>query len=89
MSGIFGFSAVQGAEKRQMTLDALTYWNKKYGNGAKFVIQDNKPKKFAEFSPSRPKDIAWVDTDLTKEKEYQSWEDFQKEQVEDLSLVIM
>ena len=64
-------------------------WNKKYGNRAQFVIQDNKTQKFAEFSPTRPKDIAWVDKDLTKESDYKGWEDFQKEQVEDLSLVVM
>lgn len=64
-------------------------WNKKYGNNAKFVIQDNSNKKFAEFSPARPKDIAWVNTDLTKEQEYSSWESFEKEQVDDLSRVIM
>ena len=40
MSGIFGFSAVQGAEKRQMTLDALTYWNKKYGKDGFSAISD-------------------------------------------------
>ena len=66
----------------------LWKWNKKYGNGAKFVVEDSKGK-FAEFSPSRPKDIAWVDKDLTKEEEYKDWDDFQKEKVDDLEAVIM
>lgn len=67
----------------------LHRWNKQYGNGAKFVVQDKSTGKFAEFSPARPKDIAWVDTDLTKEAEYQKWDDFQKEPVDDLSKIIM
>lgn len=67
----------------------LHRWNKKYGNGAKFIVEDKKTGKFTEFSPARPKDTAWVDSDLTKEKEYQSWDDFQKEPVEDLNQVIM
>ena len=67
----------------------LHLWNGKYGNGAKFVVQDNSSKKFAEFSPARPTDIAWVDTDLTKEAEYKEWESFEKEQVEKLEDIIM
>lgn len=67
----------------------LHKWNKKYGNGAQFVVEDESTGKFAEFSPARPKDIAWVDTDLTKEAEYKDWDDFQKERVEDLNKVIM
>ena len=31
MSGIFGFSAAQGAWEPQRILDALSYWNKSYG----------------------------------------------------------
>lgn len=67
----------------------LHRWNKKYGNGAKFIVEDKSNGKFAEFSPARPKDIAWVDSDLTKESEYKSWDDFQKEPVQDLNQVIM
>lgn len=67
----------------------LHRWNKKYGNGAKFVVEDKSNGKFAEFSPARPKDIAWVDTDLTKEDEYKSWDDFQQEKVKNLADVIM
>ena len=66
----------------------LHLWNGKYGNGAKFVVEDSKGK-FAEFSPARPKDIAWVDTDLTKEADYKDWQDFEKEKVDDLNQVIM
>lgn len=67
----------------------LHRWNKKYGNGAKFVVEDKSNSKFAEFSPARPKDIAWVDTDLTKEDEYKNWDDFQQEKVKNLADVIM
>lgn len=66
----------------------LHLWNGKYGNNAKFIVEDNNGK-FAEFSPARPKDVAWVKTDLTKESDYQSWEDFENEKVDDLNLVIM
>lgn len=67
----------------------LWKWNKKYGNGAKFVVEDQSTGKFAEFSPARPRDIAWVDKDLTQVDEYKSWDDFQKEPVKDLNQVIM
>lgn len=66
----------------------LKLWNKQYGNGAKFIVQDSKGK-FAEFSPVRPKDIVWVDTDLTKEDEYKTWDDFQDEKVKNLESIIM
>lgn len=67
----------------------LHRWNKQYGNGAKFIVEDESTHKFAEFSPARPKDIAWVDHDLTKEPEYKDWDDFEKEKVEDLTQVVM
>lgn len=67
----------------------LLKWNKKYGNGAKFVVQDKSNGKFAEFSPARPKDVAWVDTDISKEQDYANWDDFQKEPVEKLEDIIM
>ena len=67
----------------------LHLWNGKYGKGAKFVVEDKKTGKFAEFSPVRRKDIAWVTTDLTKEKDYKTWEDFEKEPVENLEDVMM
>lgn len=67
----------------------LHRWNKQYGNGAKFVVEDKSTKKFAEFSPARPKDIQWVKEDITKESEYQSWDDFQKEPVDNLNSIVM
>lgn len=67
----------------------LHKWNKKYGNSAKFVVEDKSNGKFAEFSPARPKDIAWVGTNLTKEADYKDWDDFQQEKVENLADVIM
>lgn len=67
----------------------LHKWNKKYGNNAKFVVEDKNTERFAEFSPARPKDIAWVDKNLTQMDEYKDWDDFQKEQVDDLNDVIM
>ena len=67
----------------------LHRWNKKYGNGAKFIVEDKSTGKFAEFSPARPKDIQWVDKNITTESEYQSWDDFQKEPVENLNDIVM
>lgn len=67
----------------------LLKWNKKYGNGAKFVVQDKSNGKFAEFSPARPKDVAWVDTDISKEQDYSDWDDFGHEEVDDLNKIIM
>lgn len=63
-------------------------WNGKYGNVAKFVVQDSNGR-FSEFDPTRPKDVAWVNQDLTAEAEYKNWEDFKDEPVEDLSDIVM
>lgn len=67
----------------------LLLWNKKYGSGAAFVVQDNSTKKYAEFSPARPKDITWVSQDISAQPDYKDWEDFQKEQVDDINDIIM
>ena len=45
--------------------------------------------KFSEFDPTRPKDVAWVNQDLTTESEYKNWEDFKDEPVENLSDIVM
>lgn len=66
----------------------LKLWNKAYGNNAKFIVEDSNGK-MAEFSPARPKDVSWVNHDLTKEKEYKVWDNFQNEPVQDLNQVIM
>lgn len=63
-------------------------WNGKYGNGAKFVVQDSNGR-FSEFDPTRPNDTAWVNQDLTTEAEYKNWEDFKDEPVENLSDIVM
>lgn len=67
----------------------MRLWNNKYGNNAKFVVEDGSSGKFAEFSPVRPKDLTWIDKDLTQNPEYASWDDWGKEEVEDLNDVIM
>lgn len=67
----------------------LHRWNKKYGNNAKFVVENKDNHKFAEFSPARPKDIAWVDSDISKESDYADWDDFMKEPVENLNDIVM
>ena len=67
----------------------MKVWNGKYGSGAQFVVQDTTNGKFALFSPARPKDITWVDTDLTKDADYKGWESFEDEPVDDLTQVVM
>lgn len=67
----------------------LKLWNKQYGEGAKFIVQNESDEKYCEFSPFRPKDIAWVTNDLTKEAEYKDWDNFQNEKVENLEDVLM
>lgn len=64
-------------------------WNKKYGNAAKFVVENHDNGEFTEFSPVSPNDVAWVKADLTKNSEYKAWDDFQKEPVEDLNMIVM
>lgn len=67
----------------------LKIWNGKYGNGAKFIVENKSTGKYSEFSTVRPSDLAWVDKDLTKESEYKNWESFENEPVEDLNNVVM
>lgn len=66
----------------------IKLWNKQYGNKAKFVIE-NKDGKFTEFSPANKKDVMWVSTDLTKNPEYKSWDDWKDEPVENINDIEM
>ena len=66
----------------------ITLWNGKYGNGARFIVKDNTTGKFTEFSPTRPKDVAWVASDLGTQDEYKGWQDFQNEPVDDLNSIV-
>jgi hypothetical protein len=50
---------------------------------------DEKAGKYAEFSPANPKDIAWVSSDITKNPEYKSWDDWKDEPVDNLGDIIM
>lgn len=63
-------------------------WNGKYGNNARFIVQENSSGKYAEFQPTRPKDVAWVKDDLTKQEEYKGWESFQDEPLDSLEGVV-
>lgn len=65
----------------------LKLWNKKYGKGAQFVVE--KDGKFTVFTPDRPSDTVWVNSDLTKEAEYKNWDSFEDEPVESLDDIIM
>lgn len=68
---------------------ALKLWNKKYGAPAQFIVENTTNGKFSLFQPSRAKDTAWVDADLTKDPDYKDWDDFQNEPIDDLNDVIM
>lgn len=63
-------------------------WNGKYGNGAKFVVEDESNGKQSMFTPSNPSDLAWTNQDLTKDSEVASWGDFGNEKVENLNEVV-
>lgn len=66
----------------------IKVWNGKYGNNARFIIQEVASGKMTEFQPTRPKDLAWVGTDLTKQDEYKNWESFEDEPLDDLNNVV-
>jgi hypothetical protein len=66
----------------------IKVWNGKYGNNARFIIQEVASGKMAEYQPTRPKDLAWVGDDLTQQAEYKDWESFEDEPIDDLNNVI-
>lgn len=59
-------------------------WNGKYGNNAKFVVQDNQSGKQSMFSPGRTQDLCWTSMDLATTPEISSWQDFGNEIVDSL-----
>lgn len=63
-------------------------WNGVYGTKAQFIVKDNATGKQSLFSPARQADIAWVDSDLTKDPDHKGWQDFGNEQVADLKDVV-
>lgn len=67
----------------------LKLWNNKFGLPAAFIAQDTKTGKYCEFCTQRPKDISWVNTDLTKLPEYKSWKDFEDAPVDELEDIVM
>lgn len=66
----------------------LKLWNGRYGNPAKFIAEDEEGR-MTEFSPARPKDVAWVKQDLTKDPSYKEWQSFEDEPVDDLNAIVM
>lgn len=68
---------------------AIKRWNGKYGAEAAFIVQRNSDGKMAEFQPTRPRDVAWVETDLTAQPDYKGWDDFQNEPVDDINAIVM
>lgn len=61
----------------------LVRWNRKYGDGARLIIQNKTDKKFTLFTPGHTKDIAWTDKDLSKVTPYNDWDKFEGVSEED------
>lgn len=60
-------------------------WNEHDDHRAKFIMKDNKNGKMTLFTPGeKVSNLTWADHDLTTEPEFQDWDDFENEQVEDL-----
>ena len=74
-------------EENQM---AYTFkkWNGKYGNAAKFIVENDDDKKQSMYAPARPSDVTWTSSDLTKDPEVEHWEDFGEEKIESLDNVV-
>ena len=86
---IIGYNFKEDNKMEQKTSKYLfCTWNGKYGNNARFIIQETATGKFAEFAPTRPKDVAWVNSDLTKEAEYKDWQSFEDEPFNDLNGIV-
>lgn len=62
-------------------------WNKKHGDEASFIVQENETGKQALFTVGRTSDVAWVREDLVKQ--HSDWEDFEKEPVDNLGDIII
>ncbi|MDP4224889.1 MAG: hypothetical protein Q8910_00770 [Bacteroidota bacterium] len=60
-------------------------WNGKYGDDSKFVVRDNKNGKQSLFTPGRPEDLMWANTDLTQDPDISEWQEFGDETVDDLT----
>lgn len=63
-------------------------WNGKYGNAAKFIVENDDDKKQSMFAPTRPSDVTWTSSDLTQDPETQSWQSFGDEKVESLNDIV-
>jgi hypothetical protein len=60
-------------------------WNGKYGDGAKFVVQNMETEEQALFTPGEMEDITWTHAGLDEADEFKNWSDFGEEKVEDLA----
>lgn len=64
-------------------------WNGRDDNGARFILKDNSNGKMTHYKPQeKESNLAWVSHDLSLEKEFSDWEDFDNEQVEDLKYFV-
>lgn len=62
----------------------LLKWNGKYGEEAKFIVEDMKSKEQSLFTPGEVDDVVWTTSDLVSAPEFQNWQDFGNETVSDL-----
>lgn len=60
-------------------------WNGKYGDDAKFVVQNMQTDEQALFTPGEMEDITWTNKGLADADEFKTWQDFGNEKVDDLS----
>lgn len=69
-----------------MSANGYTFlkWNSKYGQDAKFVVQDNASGKQSMFTPGRTQDLVWTTAKLHETPEIAKWDDFGNETVEKL-----
>lgn len=64
-------------------------WNGRDDDGARFILKDNSNGKMTHYKPQeKVSNLTWVSHDLSLEKEFADWEDFDDEQVEDLKYFV-
>lgn len=60
-------------------------WNGHDDNRARFILKDNRTGRMTHYRPQeKVGNLSWTSHDLTTEKPFRNWEEFENEQVEDL-----
>ena len=63
-------------------------WNGKYGDDARFIIQDNSDNDQTLLTPGEAHNVAWTHKPLTDSPDFANWQDFGNEQVDNLEDVV-